>query len=221
MDKLFETLEIWIDRTPRDGPAQMAIDEVLLEMAARPVLRHYCWSGPWVSFGYAQSARTAGTQWPAVRRWTGGGVVPHTGDWTFALIVPRGCPFATERPAETYRFIHHALAESLKAAGIAARLATDEDRVAGSACFVSPASHDILSPEGTKLSGGAQRRTRAGFLHQGSIQNIPLPPEFALSFGRQMAGRTEDFVPPSHLEPREAVLATEKYGSAEWTFKIP
>src|SRR5207248_39433 len=40
------------DPTPRAGPLNMAIDEVLLTTARPAILRFYRWNAPWVSFGY-------------------------------------------------------------------------------------------------------------------------------------------------------------------------
>jgi len=202
----------------------MALDEVLLASAVQPILRQYRWSEPWISFGYTQSLSEAMSEWPgipAVRRWTGGGIVPHLGDWTFSLVVPRDSAFAAERPAESYRIIHHTVANALKLAGVSARLATMADRVKGSACFVSPTPHDLLSPEGIKLCGGAQRRTRRGFLHQGSIQHIPVEPDLAVALSHLMAAQIAEFPPSRQIEHDATSLAATKYGTQEWATKIP
>jgi lipoate-protein ligase A len=37
-------------------------------------------------------------------------------------------------------------------------------------CFVSPSRFDLVAPSGSKYAGAAQRRTRMGILHQGSIK---------------------------------------------------
>ncbi len=224
MEKLFGQLEVWIDPVARDGAAQMAIDEALLEIATGPVLRQFRWDGPWVSFGYSQSAGAVFQEWPgipAVRRWTGGGIVPHLGDGTFALIVPRSDPFAEVRPAESYRLIHESLAACLAGSGVTSRLAGGGDLRAGAACFVSPAAHDVLTPEGEKLAGGAQRRNRRGFLHQGSIQNTAVPADFASVLGDYLSKQTANFTAGENLERTAAHLRATKYATREWTEKVP
>src|SRR4051812_47542188 len=113
---LFDSLLLFPDDTPRGGADQMALDEALLETARLPMLRVYCWGVPAVSFGYSQSLSEVERTWPGlplVRRWTGGGMVEHGRDWTFALIVPAGELFAAVRPAESYRRIHSVVAEAL------------------------------------------------------------------------------------------------------------
>jgi lipoate-protein ligase A len=86
---LFDAINLFPDETERSGPEQMALDEALLEYAERPMLRSYRWAGQAVSFGYSQSlaaVRERIPPLPSVRRWTGGGIVEHGGDWTFSAL---------------------------------------------------------------------------------------------------------------------------------------
>ncbi|MGE9268270.1 MAG: hypothetical protein ACQKBY_09245, partial [Verrucomicrobiales bacterium] len=54
--------------------------------------------------------------------------------------------------------------------GVVARLAESCGEGGDSAaCFEKPVCWDVLGPNGEKLAGAAQRRSRAGFLHQGSV----------------------------------------------------
>lgn len=221
---LLDHLDIFLDETPRGGAEQMAWDEAILATIARPVLRTYRWDGPAVSFGYSQSlglVRGMFPDRPLVRRWTGGGVVEHGSDWTFALIVPAGEGLAKSRPAETYERIHAAVMKGLAEAGVGGRLAECKDRVSGAACFVAPALHDVLASDGQKLCGGAQRRTRHGFLHQGSIQSVEVPDGFAERLGRELTDAVEIFKIPTQLAERAKTLANERYGAAAWAEKIP
>ncbi len=216
---LFKVIEIWRDETARDGAGQMACDEALLEVAERPVLRIFHWKGPAVSFGYAQSLGAVRAQFPGlppVRRWTGGGIVEHRGDWTFSLVVPVAEPLAHERPAATYRLIHDSLAAALAEIGIASRRAASAELARGAACFVAPAPDDLMAAGGRKLCGGAQRRTRRGFLHQGSVQNAALPADFTGRFGET----AEPFPHAARLDARIDALAAAKYGDPAWLAKI-
>ena len=222
---LFETLQVFHDTTPRDGAEQMALDEAILESASHPVLRVYCWSEAAVSFGYSQSQSLVVNMFPGrplVRRLTGGGVVEHGRDWTFSLMVPLLDLAARLRPTETYERIHDAVMVTLGGTeGISARLAGCEDRISGMACFVAPALYDVLAGDGQKLCGGAQRRTRKGFLHQGSIQGVNLPPSFLGALADALARKREDFSLPEEVAVRMQSLTVHKYGSREWREKIP
>ena len=118
---VFDRLSLWMDPVSRDGPSQMACDEALLAIAEEPVLRIFRWSEPWVSAGYFvpwAEAESARPQLPVCRRWTGGGVVVHDNDLTFALVAPRKEAWARLRPDESYRILHAALVGALREAGV-------------------------------------------------------------------------------------------------------
>ena len=220
---LFDGIDLFFDETLRNGPEQMALDEALLENVRRPLLRPYRWAEPAVSFGYSQSIAEVQRHFPSapcVRRWTGGGIVWHQQDWTFALIVPSTEPLARVRPAETYRVIHAAILAALNSFGYCARLAQPLDCKDGMACFTSPARYDVIGPDRRKLCGGAQRRTRRGFLHQGSIQNLLPPRDFATGLLNGIAAETRAFSPTPALLARTRELVTAKYGTRAWLERL-
>lgn len=215
-------LHLWHDTVPRKGPLNMAVDEVLLEQAEAPWLRCYGWSEPSVSIGFSQDIKSlAGTlpPFPVVRRWTGGGVVVHNGDWTYTLVVPRGHPFCELRPVETYRLIHVALIEALAEVGITGcelqPVSTSEGR---GVCFVEPAQYDVV--RGTdKIAGAAQRRSRMGFIHQASVQNVSLPEHFGNLFAARLAESVSvvDFASvEATVLPEAEKLAVSRYGASTW-----
>lgn len=218
---LFNLLAVFSDATPRGGEEQMALDEALLEACEGPILRIYRWDNPAVSFGYSQSlsaARRTFPGFPLVRRWTGGGMVEHGRDWTFSLIVPAGEPLASVRPAESYRRIHAVIAAAL---GGEANLQSETAVPASAgACFVQPVRDDVLACNGRKICGGAQRRTRRGFLHQGSVQHCDWPADLAARVAGGLAGRSGDAQVAASVFARAGRLAVEKYGAASWREKI-
>ncbi len=80
-----------------DGPANMALDEALLDAVAADAetayLRTYGWTVPTLSLGYFQRLAEvqADARWQSVavvRRLTGGGAIWHHQEVTYALIVP-------------------------------------------------------------------------------------------------------------------------------------
>ena len=178
-------LEVIRDFTPRSARDQMALDARLLEEATSPAIRFYQWREPAVTIGYFVSEADLAVRFPGLeiaRRRTGGGFVEHGEDVTFALAVPRaaarehpriGMLLAAPAPVR-YRWIHERLVAALNACGIAAAVAEPESLDSSldlSRCFAGPVLSDVIDPgSGRKIAGGAQRRSREGWLHQGSIR---------------------------------------------------
>jgi lipoate-protein ligase A len=204
------------DVAPHAAALNMAIDEALLAVARRPVLRVYRWVGPAVSFGYFErweAVIESYPGWDAVRRWTGGGIVPHGKDFTYSLLIPRRGEVEERAPADSYGIIHGALGRALADAGILAEPAGSSASKVSQACFENPVLHDVLVA-GRKVAGAAQRRTRGGLLHQGSIQTVELPAGFGGDFAARLAGRVrrEDFDVSLAAEK----LVADKYGTRAW-----
>lgn len=203
----------------------MALDEALLAHVTLPILRTYTWEGDWVSFGYSQSHAAVSASAPGcglVRRWTGGGIVPHRPDWTFALIVPRGSTLAQIRPITSYCQIHEAIAAALIQISVPSTLSTTAPSGAQASCFAGePAQFDVMASSGTKLCGGAQRRTRHGFLHQGSLQQIDVPANFGESLALTLSSHYETFAPSGDTLALAETLTREKYASHSWTYRMP
>jgi len=205
---------------PHPGPWNMAVDQSWLETAEFPVLRVYEWDQATVTLGYAQNlAKLVETlpSWPVVRRWTGGGVVLHDQDETYSVIVPGSHAWAETRPLDSYRLIHQALAEGLNAAGLdECRLAGPEDLIENPFCFVAPALHDVVRGK-SKIAGAGQRRGRLGLLHQGSVQQVALPPGFWSAWA---AGLAATVIPVTELPPQTAARAQElvekRYALPQW-----
>ena len=182
-----------------DAATNMAIDAALL--AHMPVglaaFRHYGWQEPAATFGYTQQYHRVLTELasghapiepsqastPLSRRMTGGGIVDHRNDWTYALILNSSISAASTPATDLYAQIHHAISLSLDKIGIDSRLAPcprhcKETPVASeipTRCFISPAANDVLRPDGQKIAGAAMKRSRQGLLIQGSLDRSSLP----------------------------------------------
>lgn len=210
---IFERLDFYLDDTPRGGALNMAIDEVLARSTKEPALRVYRWVEPSVSFGYFGRHREVAARWPGralVRRWTGGGEVPHGDDFTYTIAVPKAHPFCAASVRESYRTLHDILAALLPDAALA-----ETDAVEAPACFARPVIADVMAA-GRKVAGAAQRRGTFGLLHQGSVQGIAWPenlaPSLAAALAREVSLRA---ISPALLSAAEE-LAAEKYGIAAW-----
>ena len=157
----------------------MALDEAMLEAMPRlqrPLLRFYGWTEPAATFGYFQKytevAATTPLR-PLVRRPTGGGMVPHDCDWTYAVAFPPGHAWYELKAEESYRRIHDWLREAFARLNIPTELAPCCKKTLPGQCFIGYEKYDLLW-HGRKIAGAAQRRNKLGLLIQGSLQ-CPVP----------------------------------------------
>ena len=240
---IFTKLEIYRDATPRSAAVNMAIDEALLEMAKVPSLRFYQWKSIALSFGYfGNFADVAGyaTKRDLVRRWTGGGIVFHGDDLTYSIIIPATEPAFGESPKSIYEKIHCALRDGLAANGGRVELAvmgadatlrpprTAHRAVPANVCFANPVRADVMV-NGRKVAGAAQRRTRAGLLHQGSIQlatgrvrvaaatgDVDLGNGLAERFATELSDVRYEKSLSNSLVERAKKIAEQKYNTQNW-----
>jgi lipoate-protein ligase A len=90
----------------------------------------------------------------------------------------------------------------------------EEQRNNSTACFERAVRYDLMI-RNQKIAGAAQRRTRDGLLHQGSIQlanSDVLRDRFAARFARSVRRRD---LAAEEVERAES-LALKKYATREW-----
>ena len=201
----------------------MAVDESLLRHVRAPVLRIYGWKEACVSIGYFQKTSVVPAGVPFVRRYTGGGLVEHSRDLTYTVILPADHPLNLAGTLPSYRAVHEGIASALQAAGIECHLATAQPKQDHASCFLKPVPADVLDSKGNKLAGAAQRRTKQGCLHQGSVllpgpipERLPeiLPEKLAPALGvdwRTSKKSTEE-------EELSEKLLRERYSTRDWNF---
>lgn len=195
----------------------MAVDEALLRTAAKPVLRFYGWRRSSLSFGYFvrfSDVAAEEKQRDIVRRWTGGGIVFHGTDLTYSIILPRAYVAELPSPRVAYSGIHGAIQEALSEHLDVALARKDAPRIS-EACFANAVTADVLL-SGRKIAGAAQRRTRTGVLHQGSIQYEGLPSSFPNTFAAALCARFETTALDRELLQLAENLTEQKYGTADW-----
>lgn len=219
----------------------MAVDFLLLQRypaVGVSRFRHYDWRAPAFTFGYGQKISFVRGQLPPddtfdlCRRPTGGGIVDHRDDWTYALVIARGHPLEELRATLSYRAVHEALAETLQAQSVPAILKPaidpDADTAAG-VCFQRAELYDVVNEStGEKIAGAAQKRNKHGLLFQGSIARSAgrtpdgspvdwerFETEFALSLARVL-GTPAESVPWPEFNEDEVSGLTEHYSSPEW-----
>ena len=204
----------------------MAVDEALLREVKAPVLRIYGWEGDAQSLGYFQSTADAIPGVPFVRRYTGGGLVDHRQDQTYTVVLPREHAWMSLPTPESYSKIHEGVLEAIVRLGIEAQLAPCCDEVDSNACFQKAVKYDITTPHGTKLSGAAQRRTREGMLHQGSIllpdpaRNTELCRILPQAMGEKLEFDWELSALTENEQKRAVELARERYSSDAWNRRV-
>jgi lipoate-protein ligase A len=218
-EPFFDQLILHLDGT-HSGPMNMAVDQAWLERSTVPVLRIYTWDQPTVTLGYAQNlSKFQGElpDWPVVRRWTGGGVVMHQGDYTYSVIVPATEAWAQTSAVESYRRIHGSLANALTAHGqTGCRLTLAEDVVEAPFCFVAPALHDVLRGR-VKVAGAGQRRGKLGLLHQGSVQQVQIQPDFWPQWAAQLAKEVLTITTaPEPVAVRAQELEAKRFSLPQW-----
>lgn len=163
----------------------MALDQRLLDEldpAGAPIFHAYDWDGECATYGYfvrperyldLEAAAQRGVT--LARRPTGGGIIFHTTDLAFSVLIPAGHPAYSVNTLDNYAFVNRTVLltiEQFCGRPLDAQLLPDEMPQKGSACcnfcMAKPTQYDVMVG-GRKVGGAAQRRTKAGFLHQGSI----------------------------------------------------
>lgn len=167
----------------------MAYDAALLaalDQEEEPILHLYEWEGEAATYGYfldpdrflsMEAVRRRGLQ--LARRPTGGGIIFHLCDLAFSVLMPATHPCCFSRPLENYAFINERVLEAIKrVVDLPGALLEEEeaplDAHCKNFCMATPTKYDVMV-QGKKVGGAAQRRTRAGYLHQGSIAIGVLP----------------------------------------------
>ena len=211
-------LALWLDEQPRSGPWNMALDEALLEYARLPVLRVYRWSSAAVSAGIRfKLSELDDVQLPVVKRMTGGGLVWHDGDVTFTLVVPEGDDLSRLGPREIYHWLHgHLAAELTATTGREHHLVTPDEAADGPRCFDAPVEHDVVH-QGRKVAGGAQRRSRRGFLHQGSMRPARHDGDFWQRLAARLAHEVVPYVPDAQIMHTAEHLLHTRYLLPDWS----
>ncbi len=216
-----------------DAAGNMAVDFLLLQRYASTDVvryRHYEWRRPAFTFGYGQTIAFVRDRLPVgealdvTRRATGGGLVDHRDDWTYALVIPRIHPL-WDRPGPTiYHAVHEALAEALNACGAEVALQRSEPDTAAGVCFERPEVDDVVrARDGRKVAGAALKRNKRGVLLQGSVSRSlagpvdwdaieeHVPQAFSRALGTTL---TEPGWPL--FDPDEEQALVDQYASSEW-----
>lgn len=183
-----------IDTEVQSAEENMRFDTELLEQAdtrSRPVLHLYEWAGESATYGYFTDpqelldlSQAQNLRLHLARRPTGGGIVFHIWDMAFSVLVPAHCPEFSINTLENYAFVNRAVLAAVQEFldhRPPLTLTPDDfspwDADCFHFCMAKPTKYDVMW-DGKKVAGAAQRKTRKGFLHQGTIALVMPPGEY-------------------------------------------
>ena len=215
----------------------MARDLVMLEAGhqrQQAMWRVYGWNEPALTFGYSQTWETiqqwlAGFDGVCIRRATGGGIVDHRNDLTYALSLPAVHPFHHRAALELYRELHAIVAAILSEAGFPAEQALcpgpckGERRRAGGVCFQAAEPYDVIDARSRrKIAGAAMKRNALGILVQGSLDRSLVNGLDGVCFEAALASRLADWLgvspslPAEPLPEDDLIAEAGRFSSDEW-----
>lgn len=172
-----------LDTGVRRAAANMELDAALLSdlKEERDAILHlYDWEQDAATFGhfidpenFLKMSGIKKCHLDLARRPTGGGIIFHNCDLAFSILVPAACPWFSQNPLDNYAFVNNRVVWAIEMMiGAPAELLGTEppplDPHCRSFCMAKPTKYDVVL-QGKKIGGAAQRKTRHGFLHQGSI----------------------------------------------------
>ncbi len=172
----------------------MSLDAELLETLdpnALPILHFYDWSGDSATYGYfvkpadyLNMEGVAKVGLNLAKRPTGGGIVFHIWDLAFSVLIPAGHPQFSQNTLDNYAFINNGVLAAVSAFLGSRPILIHDDAPAPDLsctrfCMAQPTKYDVVL-QGKKIAGAAQRKTKKGFLHQGTIA-LKMPSEQYLS----------------------------------------
>jgi lipoate-protein ligase A len=188
-----------VDTGVQTAEKNMEIDSALLEKLEgeqKPILHLYDWEGECATYGhfiepadYLNLEMATELKLSLARRPTGGGIVFHICDLAFSFLLPSAHEAFSLNTLENYALVNqivietvgpwiaNIVVEQLPAPTLLPQDPVPLDRAAQHFCMAKPTKYDVMIGM-QKIGGAAQRRTRAGFLHQGTISLAALPEEY-------------------------------------------
>ncbi len=180
-----------LDTGTSTADANMACDaELLHNLAANPmpILHLYDWASDSLTYGYFVNPAehlnlSALNKWKlsTAKRPTGGGLLFHTCDLAFSFVLPASHSSFSNNTLTNYATVNTAVLQAIQPLQKSCQPLTllpqqppATDQSSQRFCMAHPTKFDIML-DGRKVGGAAQRRTKNGLLHQGSICLTSVP----------------------------------------------
>ncbi len=174
-----------LDTGVKSAEENMQKDASLLEglsTSGDPILHFYDWEGDSLTYGYFLDPKKLldveelkRRKISAARRPTGGGVVFHLWDLAFSFLMPASHPKCSLNPLDNYAFVNGLVMNAMQEflGGKSPLTLTPqhfpvEAQKGEHFCIARPTKYDVVM-DGVKIAGAAQRLTKSGYLHQGTI----------------------------------------------------
>jgi lipoate-protein ligase A len=189
---------VWnlLDTGKRSATENMALDLALLsdlEDGSGSILHLYDWEKESATYGhfidpekFLNMKGVFAKGLDLAKRPTGGGIVFHTCDLAFSVLVPHTDSAFSQNPLDNYAYVNNRVIWAIQQVvphlkECSPKLLPEEpsplDIHCKSFCMAKPTKYDVMI-QGKKIGGAAQRKTRFGFLHQGSISLGSLSDEY-------------------------------------------
>lgn len=159
-----------------------------LEERGRPILHFYEWQTPSATYGYFidptqyfNGETISAEPLALAKRSTGGGIIFHLWDMAFSVLVPATTPFFSLNTLENYAWVNAAVLTAVQRTAqflgaptvqepwqLTPEDATWQGALGRRFCMARPTKYDVMWGD-KKVAGAAQRKTKFGFLHQGTI----------------------------------------------------
>jgi len=177
-----------VDSGVLNASEQMRQDQMLIEALdglERPLVRLWRFEKKSITYGYFQKIhnyvdceKAQSLGYDIAKRPTGGGALFHTGDFSFTIAIPAHHRCFSNEVLENYRLVNETLLDAVVSAGAISMntcspsslpcTLSDCNTPYSQFCMASPSKYDLLW-QGKKIGGASQRKTKFGFVHQGSL----------------------------------------------------
>lgn len=157
----------------------MQKDHDLLESLQEPILHFYEWKNPSITCGYfikpekyfsLEALQKEGID--LAKRPTGGGCVFHLWDLAFSLLIPHDHKLCYSKPLLNYAWVNEMVLNACMELFFKEMALQKEDHqnndLLKDFCMAHPTHYDVVYGQ-KKIAGAAQRKTKKGFLHQGTV----------------------------------------------------
>lgn len=173
-----------IIRTPSSTAAEIMLkdEELLKNLNGKHILHLYEWKNLSATYGYflnpSQFLMMEGIKkcrLDLARRPTGGGIVFHFCDFAFSVLIPASSPCFSLNTMQNYAYVNSIVKRVIgnylqqdTEAELLLQEVQSLDCASAHFCMGKPTKFDVMW-KNRKAGGAAQRRTKHGFLHQGTI----------------------------------------------------
>lgn len=158
-----------VDTGKASAAENMALDEQFLKQA-EPLIHFYDWEREAATYGHftdPSELLLPDHGLDLAKRPTGGGIIFHTNDLAFSILMT-ACSTNT---LDNYHAINRRIAQAIEAfteGRVVPNFYTEQKVERPTFCMKAPTIYDLVVAN-KKVAGAAQRRTKYGLLHQGSI----------------------------------------------------